>query len=255
MAWQFDAHIHLSDPAYAQDMAFTLAGMAKMQIKACCVSVDNETSMQTLSLAKKSDLVLPFIGIHPEMAGDDLDSMASKIHRHHDALSGIGEIGLDPSYADSEPGSRRQMLVFETLLSLAEKYDKPVSIHSRRSLDEIYRILPSYSVRGKLLHWFDGSKRQLRQAMDLGCYVSFGPVMVYAGDKQALLKKADPERILVETDGPVPFSRCFERKPAQISFIPSVVFCASKVLGMSYEQASSVLSENSARYLGMCGPG
>ncbi len=227
MAWQFDAHIHLSDPAYAQDMAFILAGMERMRIKACCVSVDNQTSLQTLGLAKKSGLVLPFIGIHPEMAGDDLGSMESKIHLHHDGISGIGEIGLDPAYAGSESDSRRQMLVFETLLSLAEKYGKPVSIHSRGSLEEVYGVLPSYTVRGKMLHWFDGSKRQLRQAMDLDCHVSFGPVTVYAGDKQALLKKADPERILVETDGPVPFSRCFERKPAQISFISSssMYFC------------------------------
>jgi len=251
MAWQFDSHVHLSDPAYEQDMDLTLTSMEKMKIKACCVSTDNEDSLRTLRLAKKSGLVLPFIGIHPEMAGDDLDSMASKIHEHRDLLSGVGEIGLDPAYVNSESDSKRQTLVFETLLSLAEKYGKPVSIHSRRSLDDIYKILPSYSIGGKLLHWFDGSKKQLRQAMDLDCYVSFGPVTVYADDKQALLQEARRDRILVETDGPVPFSRCFERKPAQISFIPSVVFCASKVLGMSYGQTSSVLRENSIRYLGI----
>ena len=30
--------------------------------------------------------------------------------------------------------------------------------------------------RPVLLHWFDGSKKQLQKAMDLDCYVSFGPV-------------------------------------------------------------------------------
>jgi len=250
MTWLYDAHIHLSDPAYGPDIGFTLTSMEKMKIKACCVSTNNGDSLQTLSLAKKSGLVLPFIGIHPEMAGDDLDLMASKIHEHHALLSGIGEVGLDPTYASLESDSKRQTLVFEALLSLAEKYGKPVSIHSRKSLDDIYKILPSYSIGGKLLHWFDGSKKQLRQAMDLDCYVSFGPVTVYADDKQALLQEASRDRILVETDGPVAFSRCFERRPAQISFIPSVVFCASKVLGMSYGQTSSVLHENSVRYLG-----
>lgn len=251
MTWQFDAHIHLSDPAYEQDIDFTLTNMKKMKIKACCVSMGNENSLQTLNLSKKSDLILPFIGIHPEMANDDLDSMVSKIHDHHDILSGIGEIGLDPTYVNSESDSKRQLLVFETLLSLAEKYEKPISIHSRKSLDHIYKILPSYSLKGKLLHWFDGSKKQLQQAMDLDCYVSFGPVMVYANDKQTLLQKANSDKILVETDGPVPFSRCFEHKSAQISFIPSVVFCASKVLRMSYEQTSTMLNENSIRYLGI----
>ena len=251
MTWQFDVHIHLSDPAYTHDMDFTLTSMEKMRIKACCVSMNNENSSQTLNLAKKSTLVLPFIGIHPEMADDDLDLMESTIHEYNTLISGIGEIGLDPTYANSESDSRRQIQVFETLLSLAEKYTKPISIHSRKSLDEIYKILPSYSLEGKLLHWFDGGKKQLQKAMDLDCYVSFGPVMIYANDKQELLKKANLEKILVETDGPVPFSRCFEHKSAQISFIPSVIFCASRVLGLSYEETALLLYKNSTRYLGI----
>ena len=48
--------------------------------------------------------------------------------------------------------------------------------------------------------------------------------MVYSQDKQVLLSKANKDRILVETDGPVRFSRCFENKTAQIDFIPSIIF-------------------------------
>lgn len=252
MDWLFDSHIHLSDPSYSGDMDLTLSCMERMRIKACCVSMDGASSRRTMALAGKSPLVLPFAGIHPEMArDDDLDSMESLVHEHHGSLSGVGEIGLDPAYADSEEDSRRQIRVFEAMLSLAERYGKPVSIHSRKSLDEIYKILPSYSIGGKLLHWFDGGKRQLRQAMDLDCYVSFGPVTVYAADKQVLLQRARPDRILVETDGPVPFSRCFEHRCAHISFVPSVVFCAAKALGSSYDETASVLHDNTVRYLGI----
>ena len=134
---------------------------------------------------------------------------------------------------------------------LLKNTKKPISIHSRRSLENIFEILPSFSLKGKLLHWFDGSKKQLLQAMDLDCYVSFGPVLVYANDKQTLLQKANLDKILVETDGPVPFSRCFEQKSAQPSFIPSVVFCASKLLKKSYDELSLILNDNSTRYLGI----
>ena len=85
--------------------------------------------------------------------------------------------------------------------------------------------------------------------MDLDCYVSFGPVMVYSKDKQVLLSHARRDKILVETDGPVKYSRCFNNKAAQISFIPSVVFCASKVLGLSYDELGKLLEQNSQRYL------
>ena len=142
-----------------------------------------------------------------------------------------------------------QEKVFRCQLSLAEELKKPVSIHSRKALDEILKILPSYNVPTALLHWFDGSKKQLQKVMDLDCYVSFGPVMVYSKDKQVLLSHARQDKILVETDGPVRYSRCFNNKAAQISFIPSVVFCASKVLCLSYDELGKLLEQNSQRYL------
>ena len=73
--------------------------------------------------------------------------------------------------------------------------------------------------------------------------------MVYSKDKQVLLSKANKDKILVETDGPVRFSRCFSNKTAQISFIPSVIFCASKVLDTDYESMCRILEQNSKRFL------
>jgi len=251
MTWYFDSHIHLSDPTYSCDIEFILQEMEYLKIKACCVSMDNENSLQTLELAKKSNLVLPFIGIHPECASDKLEQMINMIEENHQNLSGIGEIGLDPTYTNSDEDSKRQIHVFETLLSFAEKFNKPISIHSRKSLDDIFQIMTSYNTKHTLLHWFDGSKKQLQKAIDMGFFVSFGPVMIYANDKQTLLSKTDESKILVETDGPVRFSRCFEMKSGQISFIPSVIFCASKILGKTFDEMAFLLENNSKSYLGI----
>ena len=251
MTWLFDSHIHLSDPAYDEDLNHTIAGMKNMKIKACCVSMDLSNSMRTLEIAKKSDLILPFVGIHPECANDDLDSMLNLIQDNMSNIAGIGEIGLDPTYVESDCDKNNQIHVFESLLSVAEKNQKPVSIHSRKSLDDVFDVMTSYKTNHALLHWFDGSKRQLKKAMDMGFFVSFGPVMVYANDKQALLQKTYENRILVETDGPVRFSRCFAMKSAQIGFIPSVVHCASKILNKKYEQMASILEKNTKEFLGI----
>lgn len=213
--------------------------------------MDYTTSNKTLNLAKKTNLILPFIGIHPEKAQDEIEPVVDLVEKNSKELAGIGEIGLDKGFSNSDEEFATQQKVFQKFLSLAEKLGKPVSIHSRKTLDEIYQILPSYSLKGVLLHWFDGNKKQLDEAMDRGFYVSYGPVLIYANDKQVLLKKTSQDKILVETDGPVRFSRCFGLKPAQISFIPSVVFCASKVLGTSYDELSVILEKNSLRFLGI----
>ena len=251
MTWLFDSHIHLSDSAYLPEIDFILTQMDSLKIKACCVSMNYENSLSTLSLSKKSDLVLPFIGIHPECAYDDLEKINHLIELNQNNISGIGEIGLDPTYCNNDDDTKRQIHVFESLLSSAEKFHKPISIHSRKSLDEIFEIMTSYDTKHALLHWFDGSKKQLQKAMDMDFFVSFGPVMIYANDKQSLLSKTDESKILVETDGPVRFSRCFEMKSGQISFIPSVIFCASKILEKTFDGMSSMLEENTKRFLGI----
>ena len=171
MTWYFDSHIHLSDPAYSSHMQFIFKEMEYLKIKACCVSMDNENSLQTLKLAKNNNLVLPFIGIHPECANDELEQMTNLIEENHQNLSGIGEIGLDPTFVKNNEDSKRQMHVFETLLSIAEKFNKPVSIHSRKSIDNVLQIMTSYNTKHTLLHWFDGNKKQLQKAMDMDFFV------------------------------------------------------------------------------------
>ena len=251
MNWLLDSHIHLSDPEYDSDIPYIIKCMKKMHIKACCVSEDLLSSKKTIDLSKKTELILPFVGIHPGKADEKLEPVQELINQNISDIAGIGEIGLDSTYVSSELEFQRQEDLFRGQLAIAEKTQKPISIHSRKTLDKIYEIIPSYSLRGMVLHWFDGSKQQLTKAMDLGFFVSFGPLLVYAKDKQVLLSKTEINRILVETDGPVKFSRCFALKPAQVSFIPSIIFCASKVLRKPYDEFSAILEKNSNDFLGI----
>jgi len=249
MNWLYDSHIHLSDVEYETDIPYIINSMEILKLKACCVSVDYETSINTLNLSKKSQNILPFIGIHPEMAQHSTAKVFDMIEKNNKEITGIGEIGLDRTYITSEDEWAVQKKVFSEQLLLAEKFQKPVSIHSRKTLNEIFEILPSFNVKGVLLHWFDGNKNQLKHAMDLGLYVSYGPLLVYANDKQSLLAKSNTEQILVETDGPVKFSHCFNYKPAQIHFLPSVVYHAAKILHISYTTFLKQLEENSQQFL------
>ena len=249
MNWIFDAHIHLSDPEYESDIPLIMQSMHKQNIKACCVSMDSDTCKNTLKLSEQDKNILPFLGIHPEKAQDNPTSVYEMIKENKNRISGIGEIGLDRTYVKSDDEWDIQKQVFSKQLDFAEKFQKPVSIHSRKTLDDVFDILSSYKISNILLHWFDGNKKQLKKATDLGIYVSYGPLLVYANDKQALLANTQIDKILVETDGPVRFSRCFEHKTAQILFLPSVIFCASRILNITYEETVEILEQNSRKYL------
>ena len=134
MQWLYDTHIHLSDPEYQKDLKTIIQNMEHMHTKVCCVSMDGENSQQTLQLSQMSNLIFPFIGIHPEKANDDLELMVDMIEKNIQTIAGIGEIGLDPTFCDSNEDFQRQKTVFEKLLSIAEKHNKPISIHTIKTV-------------------------------------------------------------------------------------------------------------------------
>jgi TatD DNase family protein len=224
-----------------------------MEIVACSVTVDTETTLRSLQLFNSSnDVVRQFVGIHPEAASrENIEKFKDVFQSNLRLIDGIGEIGLDATYVERGISYNRQKQVFNSMLELADSTNKPVSIHSRRAVDDVLDTLSSYNLKGVLLHWFAGTKKQLARSMDMGLYVSYGPALVYSNDKKILLKHTDTERFLVETDGPVRFSRCFENLPAiSISFLISVVSSSAQVLGISYDETMNLLKNNSQTYLG-----
>ncbi|MDI1494995.1 MAG: TatD-related DNase [Cenarchaeum symbiont of Oopsacas minuta] len=247
----YDTHIHLTDPEYTPYMDTIVRGMSKTHTVACCVSMDESDSEQTLNLADKYDSILAFVGIHPEKAVGGCGELLRIIDENAKHISGIGEIGLDPTLAKDRTEYNEQMRIFDELLEAAEKHRKPISIHSRKSVDDVLDALSTHSIHSACLHWYDGNKKQLRRAVDEGLYLGYGPVMVYANDKKSLLEKTPRDQILVETDGPVRFSRCFGMRSAQVSFIPSVIYAASQVLDQTYTETEQIVQKNSERFLGL----
>jgi len=247
-----DAHVHLTDEEFSSLLGQIMNMLRSLNMKAMSVSMDMVTAGKNLALANSyGDVVVPFVGIHPWSAGESLDDFSDFVAQNSSKIAGIGEIGLDRKYvANNEDGYRRQKQVFESMLSVAEKLGKPTSVHSRGSLDDVLSTLKSYKLKGVLLHWFAGSKKQLKHATDAGYYVSYGPVLVYSEDKRSLLCDTPSEFVLVETDGPVRYAGCFENKTALPSFLASVVFALARTLRLDYDDACSMLMQNSAKYLG-----
>jgi TatD DNase family protein len=245
----FDAHIHLTDDEYSSYLPQIITGLRAMQITACSVTVNLATTAKSLQLFDHArDVIKQFVGIHPEAAAkEDPDKFIEIFNANRKSIDGVGEIGLDGTY---DVPYDRQKQVFGAMLGLAESEKKPVSIHSRKALDDVLEMLHSYKIRGTLLHWFAGSKKQLARSMDMGLYVSFGPALVYSEDKKVLLKNTDKSRFLVETDGPVKYSRCFENLPAvSTASLVSVIASAARTLGASYEETAQLLQKNSEAYL------
>jgi Mg-dependent DNase len=115
------------------------------------VTVNNSTSLKALRLFEEKsvhDFIYNFIGIHPQYATENISKFEEIVTDNVNNIDGIGEIGLDPAYYDQEGNTKPlQYEVFNKMLTIAEAYGKPVSIHSRNSLDEILSILSTFNLK------------------------------------------------------------------------------------------------------------
>ena len=156
------------------------------------------------NLARGTRHVRAALGLHPQLVAERSHEL-SLWESYLPETRYVGEVGLDAGpryYASFE----LQKKVFSHILrSCAKAGNKVLSVHSIRSaktvLDHIEAFMPGD--RGRIvLHWFTGSKSELKRAVDLGCYFSVNQSMLLNDRGVDLVRAIPTDRLLTETDGP-----------------------------------------------------
>jgi TatD DNase family protein len=252
-----DAHIHLSDDDYSGCVDEIVQEAKALSVVAVVSnSMDLKTSIGSLELAERfPSMVYAAVGIHPWTVNDltddqfqeTIDFISKKAKSK--GLVAIGEIGLDFKYMNIWD---RQLKVFDSMLHLAEKLVLPVIIHSRGTTAQIVDMLPSYSVKKVLLHWFSNPISALTKAVDHGFYISEGAPVVFSNGIRDVVKKVPMENLLTETDGPVRFFRPpFQGKRTTSAFIPTIVKAIAEVRKMDPESVAKHVRENFEGFFGI----
>lgn len=182
-----------------------------------------------------------FIGYHPENVNPETIGYVTKILEYltENRVDGIGEIGLDfnknlRDYVDL------QVDVFRKFLSIAEKKNVPVSIHSRQSTQKVLDILEQYNMKAAL-HWFSGNLKQCRQAIERGYYIGFTPSILSSKSYNGLIKIIPTHQILTESDGPV-----YGRTPLMI---PQIAGKLAEIKGCSKKEMEKTIANNCISFL------
>jgi TatD DNase family protein len=194
-----DLHCHLDlypDPGRAAELC-RVSGAYILSVTTT-PSAWNGTS----KLARGNGRIKTALGLHPQLAHERIGELAL-----FDALLPstryVGEIGLDGS-SEFKQHWQSQMRVFDHILaSSARAGGRILSIHSRRSTTNVLDALARYPDAGMpILHWFSGTKPELRRAIDMGCWFSVGPAMMLGKRGHDLVATMPQERVITETDGP-----------------------------------------------------
>jgi len=240
----WDAHVHL--PAYP-DPGGVVAAASARGIWLVSVTVSQDEAAPNLLLSKQNpSTVKCFIGVHPSEAASTPAGLAG-LAPLWEAADGIGEVGLDPKYSEVSARSA-QMELFEAQVEVAARLNKPLQVHSRGAEGACLDILEGYSPRSLLMHWFEGEEFLGRALSRPRSFVSFGPAILYSKKLQRMARRCQPEAILTESDGPVPFAALGGAEGPGL--VPSVAFKLAELWGKSLDEAVRQLSMNAESYLG-----
>ena len=198
-----DTHCHLFSEYY--DNIDEIVNKCKNNgVKRIIVSgVDMKSNKEVLELINKYDIVYGTIGFHPtelnNFSYSDLNWLEE--HINDNKIVGIGEIGLDYHYDDTD--KEKQFDVLRRQLDIALKYDKPIVFHSRDAIGDTYNILKEYKLRGSI-HCYSGSVEMAREFIKLGYMIGIGGVVTYKNSKvlKEVVKDTDISYIILETDAP-----------------------------------------------------
>ena len=142
------------------------------------------------------------LGMHPQLI--DMVNM-TLFKKYLSQTKYIGEVGLDFSdNFSSIQQKEKQIDVFEQIIRLSK--NKAISIHSKKAEGYVLDCIEKYYDKSSfyILHWYTGSIKNLKRAIDLGCYFSINFDLASTKHFKEYIKNIPRDKILTETD--LPFS-------------------------------------------------
>ena len=239
-----DSHAHLLNEYYdniqevldrAKENGITKVINAADTIKSC---------KEVIEHSKQYDNYYFCLGVHPENVDEDLDELTKLIEENKDnpKFVAIGEIGLD--YYWTKDNKDKQIEIFEYQLKLAEKYNKPVVIHSRESTKDTIDILAKYNIP-VYIHCFSGFKETADIYLKRGYYIGVGGVITFKNANiKDVIKEIPLDNLLLETDAPYLAPVPHRGEPNEPAYIRDIAAFVADVKGTSIEEVENKTSKN-----------
>ena len=240
-----DTHCHLLKEYYT-NLDNTFKELKENNIDAVIVNgCDKTSNIEVLEIIKKYDIAYGAIGFHPteltNVKEDDLKWL--EINLQKDKIVAIGEIGLDYHYENTD--KEKQKYFFKRQLLLAQKYNKPVIIHSRDAIQDTYNILSSVKVKG-VLHCYSGSLEMAKEFTKIGYFLGIGGIITFKNAKNIIevIKNIDSKYILLETDSPYLAPEPYRGQINSPVYLKYILEKISEIKNIDYKEMEKMTNYN-----------
>jgi len=241
-----DSHCHLFYDEIFQDIDNVLIRSKNLGVnRFICVGTNINDSLLSLDISKKYENVYCSAGIHPHDSQNvDKDYIQQiELMMNSNKMIAVGEIGLD--YFRNISSKKSQIKVFNELLQLADKIDKPVIFHNRDADEDIIEILSSYPNVTGVSHCFSSTLSTAKKLLDIGYYISFSGNLTFKNSNLPSVAKYLPlDRLLVETDSPYLSPEPFRGKPNEPGRTRYVAEKLAEIHNISFETIVEQTTKN-----------
>ena len=180
-------HVYRSEMGNAEEI---IRKSAEKDIHLILNGTDPVSNEEVLELSSKYDNVHAALGYFhtfaDEITEEDISLLDSQLE--NDNVIAVGEIGID--YFHGKDNRESQIVLFERMLTLAERHDLPVIVHSRKAMQDTLDILKRHDAVGSL-HSYSGSAEMAREFIKLGFNIGVGGSLTHKNNKKTrkMLKK------------------------------------------------------------------
>jgi TatD DNase family protein len=190
------------------------------------------------------------IGLHPCSVKADFNIQLEKLEHwlSQRKFSGIGETGTD-LYWD-KTFHEQQVEALEIQINWAKRYNLPIILHSRNSLDLSIQIIEKNHQEGLsgIFHCFTGSLDQARCITEMGFYLGIGGVITFKKSNLGdILQYITLENIVLETDSPYLAPVPHRGKRNEPSYIPHIAGRLAEIYDVSVKEIAKITTTNARR--------
>ena len=254
----FDSHCHLNFSDFDIDRVQVLNRSARKGVSNICIPATKHT--EWLSLINESEVlsnespvsIVTALGLHPWFISEHnlkhLDVLGKLLEKRPVRVVAIGETGLDFFDRNMTPQTKdKQLALFTGQVELACLHQMPLIMHSRKSHDDILKVLRRFKPESAgIIHAFSGSEQQAEEYLKLGFKLGFGGGITYprASKTRHLAATLPIDSIVLETDAPDMPLNGYQGERNEPGRVKLVAECLAELRGISLMEVAEATSHN-----------
>lgn len=247
-----DTHTHLYLEQFDEDRSSVVGRAIQKGVEYMILpNIDSKSIDAMLDVCNQFPKnCFPMIGLHPTSVFENYEEELNIVETFlaNQCFRAIGEIGID-LYWD-KTFVKEQEIAFKYQIALANKYDLPIVIHSRNSMNEIFRVLEEVNLaelKG-VFHCFSGSLEDAQRIIDMGFLLGIGGVVTFKNSNlPSIIEQIDTKHLLLETDAPYLTPVPFRGKRNESAYTYYVAEKIAKIKNVPIEAIAEITTANAKK--------